>query len=78
LDAIQAHLPELRATLRDSGITSQDFQFSLGLENQPRRDPPQSGRQQPNNHVPAIEARTPEHAALLRATAAASGVDLYA
>jgi hypothetical protein len=78
LDAIQAHLPELRATLRDSGITSQDFSFSLGLENQPRRDAQQFSREQQQTNTPAVEARDPEHAGLLRAVAAASGVDLYA
>lgn len=77
LDAIQAHLPELRATLRDSGIVTQEFQFSLGLENQPRRDQHRPGRPPPGR-MPAIEARGSEHSMLLRATAAASGVDLYA
>jgi len=79
LDAIQAHLPELRATLRDSGIATQEFQFSLGLENQPRRDAQhQPGGRDPHAQSQAAETRDAEHAVLLRATAAASGVDLYA
>jgi hypothetical protein len=78
LDAIQAHLPELRATLRDSGIVTQDFQFSLGLQNQPRREQPGSQDQNHSSNAPAIDARDPEHAVLLRATASASGVDLFA
>ncbi len=78
LDAIQAHLPELRATLRDSGIVTTDFQFSLGLQNQPRRDQPGAQDQKQNNSARGIDARDPEHAVLLRATASASGVDLYA
>jgi flagellar hook-length control protein FliK len=78
LDAIQAHLPELRATLRDSGIRTQEFHFGLGLENQPRRENQQSGNRPSHPHAPAVDARDPEHAVLLRAVAAASGVDLYA
>ncbi len=78
LDAIQAHLPELRATLRDSGIVAQDFTFSLGLQNQPRRDPQGSQGGKQSSNARTVDARDPEHAVLLRATASASGVDLYA
>jgi flagellar hook-length control protein FliK len=78
LDAIQAHLPELRATLRDSGIRTQEFHFGLGFENQPRRENQQPGNRQSHSHARAIDSRDPEHAVLLRNVAVASGVDLYA
>jgi len=61
-----------------SGIVTADFQFSLGLQNQPRRDQHGAQGQKPNDTARAIDARDPEHAVLLRATASAGGVDLYA
>jgi hypothetical protein len=64
--------------LRDSGIVATDFQFSLGLQNQPRRDQQGAHGQKQTSGASAIDARDPEHAVLLRATASASGVDFYA
>lgn len=78
LSAIEAHLPELRVALRQQGIETSDFQFSLGLDNQPQRDQRQSPSRSSAARTTAVEAGQPEHALLLRATATASGIDLYA
>lgn len=78
LDAIQTHLPELRAALRQQGIESQDFQLSLGLDQRSQKNGDDKPARANKPSISAIDTNKPEHALLLRATANASGIDLYA
>jgi flagellar hook-length control protein FliK len=77
LQAIQTHLPELRAALRQHGIDAREFQLSLGFENRPSRDgeraPSQSNTRQNAADVTAVERSPALHAALSK-----TGVDFYA
>ncbi|MDZ4774187.1 MAG: flagellar hook-length control protein FliK [Planctomycetota bacterium] len=77
LQAIQTHLPELRASLRQHGIDAQEFQLSLGFEDRGSRDTDKSSsRSNPQKHV--AEASAIERSPALHAALAKSGVDFYA
>lgn len=81
LDAIEAHLPELRAALRDAGIQSQEFQLSLGLDSRSRRDGDDRTGSTTANGGRTNGVNETDPTQLLRATAKAVGagaVDLYA
>lgn len=77
LAALEMHLPELRASLRQHGIDAQDFQLSLGF------DSPKSGEEKPtstrsNARETTHDAQPLAHARSLHAAVATTGVDLYA
>jgi flagellar hook-length control protein FliK len=77
LQAIQTHLPELRASMRQHGIDAQEFTLSLGFEKREPRDgdkaPSHSGKKDSGSPVSAIERSPALHAALAK-----TGVDFYA
>lgn len=77
LAALEMHLPELRASLRQHGIDAQDFQLSLGF------DSPKSGEDKPtsarsNARETSHDAQPLAHTRSLHAAVATTGVDLYA
>lgn len=77
LAAIETHLPELRASLRQHGIDAQEFQLSLGFEERGREGekPPQPRSQHGESKV---ETHHREDTRTLHAAVARTGVDLYA
>jgi flagellar hook-length control protein FliK len=74
LAAIERHLPELSAALRDQGIETRGFQLSLGFGE--HRGGESNPAPAPREHVSAIETNPP--AALVRALDALGGIDTYA
>jgi flagellar hook-length control protein FliK len=77
LQAIQTHLPELRASLRQHGIDAQEFQLSLGFENRPARDGDNTPAQ-PNTRNTARDTTAIERSPSLHAAVTKTGVDFYA
>jgi flagellar hook-length control protein FliK len=79
LEALQRHMPELRAAFEARGLQAQEFQLSLGFDGRERKhDAPTNGRTNPaihggSDHTPA------DLPMLTRALAqATSGIDTYA
>lgn len=77
LQAIQTHLPELRASLRQHGIDAQEFQLLLGFEQRERRDGDDAPRQS-HTRTLAAEATAIERSPALHAAVSQTGVDIYA
>lgn len=77
LQAIQTHLPELRASMRQHGIEAQEFALSLGFEKREPRDgdkaPSPSSKKDSGSPASAIERSPALHAAVAK-----TGVDFYA
>ncbi|MBL8858735.1 MAG: flagellar hook-length control protein FliK [Planctomycetes bacterium] len=78
LNAIQSQLPELRASLRQSGIETQDFQLTLGFESSDRGSERRTPSGRDGGNKSAAETLVTEHTQQLRTALAKSGVDLYA
>jgi flagellar hook-length control protein FliK len=77
LQAIQTHLPELRASLRQHGIDAQEFQLTLGFEDRAPRDGDRPLTQS-NTRNAAAETTAVERSPSLHAALVKTGVDFYA
>jgi flagellar hook-length control protein FliK len=79
LDALQRHVPELRATLEQLGIQARELDLQLGFEQRGARQDPEAPRA--GIHAGAGREHEPElrEAQLLRTLSARSGgIDTYA
>jgi hypothetical protein len=80
LDALQRHVPELKATLEQLGIQARHFDLQLGFEQQgARRDPQQpraGGNAAGHEHDPHV--REHERRLLRTLSTHAGGIDTYA
>lgn len=77
LAAIQTHLPELRAALREQGIDAQEFQLALGFEHREQDQQQARAPRRPAGSF-ADSAASRDHAPALRSALAATGVDVWA
>ncbi len=80
LDALQRHVPELKATLEQIGIRAREFDLQLGFEQQGARqsphEPPSGRGSAGHEHDP--RAREHERRLLRTLSARAGGIDTYA
>lgn len=79
LDALQRHLPELRASFAQQGLDAQEFQLSLGFQNGAREEWRGDSTRAPQSKKTAENSLNPlNNTPLIRAIASESSIDTFA
>jgi flagellar hook-length control protein FliK len=79
LDALQRHLPELRASFAQQGLDAQEFQLSLGFQNGAREEWRGDSPRAPQSKKTAENSLNPlNNTTLVRAIASESSIDTFA